>query len=198
MERYFTFWRRLGAGFVDGFFIFLVSWIIMAVALKQGSGNLYGWTIGIICCGYVYSILMTGLLGQTLGKMAMGIIVLDQADEKSFIGIKRAFYRESVPLIIQGAGFIFGGLAAPMRPASYEPTTIDTIVSYAGWGWFIAELVTMLFNERRRAVHDLLASSVVIGLKGLKFDQHYEALELEKMEKAKEKDDYGERGAAVM
>ncbi|MBC7937631.1 MAG: RDD family protein [Rhizobacter sp.] len=192
MERYYTFWRRLGAGIVDSFFIGLLSWIIGYVVLQQGRDYFLVMTVVLFICSYLYSILMTGLLGQTLGKMATGIIVVDQADETHVIGIKRAFYRDSVPLLIQVVSFSFSGWNVYTEPASHPPSEIiNEIGEYALWGWFIAELVTMFFNERRRAVHDFLASSVVIGLKGLKFDKHYEALDLAKLQKENDRVDNG-------
>jgi uncharacterized RDD family membrane protein YckC len=33
---------------------------------------------------------------------------------------------------------------------------------YAGGLWFLAEVVTMLTNEKRRALHDWIAGSVVV------------------------------------
>jgi len=32
-------------------------------------------------------------------------------------------------------------------------------------GWGLAEIVSMLFNKKRRAIHDYLANSVVIDVK---------------------------------
>jgi len=32
-------------------------------------------------------------------------------------------------------------------------------------GWTLAEIISMLFNKKRRAIHDFLANSVVIDVK---------------------------------
>ena len=178
MERYLTFWRRVGAGLFDGLIIWVFSLLIINFANFQNWELQLFWSLVIFVFASLYMIVLTGLVGQTLGKMVMGIIVLDESDEKSFIGIKRAFFRESVPIILQAIGMVISVVYHFVQPASYESLVIiDDIIANASWGWFIAELVTMFFNERRRAVHDFLASSVVIGFKGLKFDEHYAALD---------------------
>jgi uncharacterized RDD family membrane protein YckC len=36
------------------------------------------------------------------------------------------------------------------------------ILAYASIGWFLLEVVTMLTNSKRRALHDLIAKTVVV------------------------------------
>ena len=36
------------------------------------------------------------------------------------------------------------------------------ILAYASLGWFLLEVVTMLTNSKRRAIHDLIAKTVVL------------------------------------
>lgn len=38
----------------------------------------------------------------------------------------------------------------------------SSLVAWIALGWFLVEIVSMLTNERRRAVHDLIAGSVVV------------------------------------
>jgi uncharacterized RDD family membrane protein YckC len=37
------------------------------------------------------------------------------------------------------------------------------LLSYVSLGWFITEVVTMLTNKKRRALHDFIANTVVIN-----------------------------------
>jgi uncharacterized RDD family membrane protein YckC len=36
------------------------------------------------------------------------------------------------------------------------------LILFSTSGWLLAELITMLFNKKRRAIHDFLGNSVVI------------------------------------
>ncbi len=103
----------------------------------------------------------------------MGVKVLD-VDEKRVIGIKRAFYRDSVPFVLQMFALLYLGYQTFTQETSGSIYIVDEIIEYAQFYWLLAELLTMLFNRKRRALHDFLASSVVISLKGQRIDEHYE------------------------
>jgi len=38
------------------------------------------------------------------------------------------------------------------------------ILTYAGSGWFLLEIITMFTNAKRRAVHDFIAKTVVVNV----------------------------------
>ena len=46
----------------------------------------------------------------------------------------------------------------------------DGILGFAGLLWIAVEIVSMLFNDKKRAIHDLIAKTVVI-----RTDKNYEA-----------------------
>ena len=53
----------------------------------------------------------------------------------------------------------------PYNPATFEFSHLSIpqlLTLWASLGWFVLELGTMLTNRRRRALHDLIASSVVM------------------------------------
>jgi uncharacterized RDD family membrane protein YckC len=43
-----------------------------------------------------------------------------------------------------------------------ENTVVENYLSWLSIAWFLLEIVTMLTNEKRRALHDMIAGSVVI------------------------------------
>ena len=178
MERYRNFWRRLGAAIFDGLILLPIPHFIIKYADLTSPGSYLAWTTVEVFCYILYSILLTGLAGQTIGKIVMGLKVLD-IDEKRFIGIKRAFYRDSVPFTLQILALFFLGyrLFITKSVSTEFIDIVEVVIGTASFGWFVAELLTMFFNRRRRALHDLLASSVVISLKGQRIDEHYEKLE---------------------
>jgi uncharacterized RDD family membrane protein YckC len=67
-----SFFRRFGAALVDGILVGIVSGILQAI-VGRGFGSLLALAVGIA----YYAYLEGGPTGQTLGKKALGIRVLD-------------------------------------------------------------------------------------------------------------------------
>ena len=80
------FWRRFGAALLDGIIVGLVTGIL--IALLKGVGYALGIVLGIA----YYTYLEGGVTGQTLGKRAMAIRVID-FDTGGPIGYSRGFIR---------------------------------------------------------------------------------------------------------
>jgi uncharacterized RDD family membrane protein YckC len=125
-----------------------------------------------------YTIYFHGRYGQTIGKFAMGIRVVCTTGER--IGWREAWLRSSVDVIfaIFGAISLFAALAAIADTDYYavdwiqrtknisvlEPTWLGwTSTANQIWAW--SELIVMLFNKRRRALHDFIAGTVVTAVK---------------------------------
>jgi uncharacterized RDD family membrane protein YckC len=200
MERYFTFWRRLGASLFDSLMLLPVSYFAAKYIDLNDPLTYFIWTALPVLAFIVYNVMLTGMAGQTIGKIIMGIKVLD-LDEQSVVGIKRAFYRESVYFTIEIVGllvigyqaFVNGSISSEMTTtvvnhsveagnasgsiSSGTSITVNSVFVATHYCWIALELITMLFNSKRRAIHDFLASSVVISLRGQRFDLHYDQLE---------------------
>lgn len=84
---YMGFWIRLGAAIID----YLVMWLLFSVLSYLFAGALVLLTVPL---SFLYYWLLTGLKGQTLGKMAVGIKVVDE--EGSLPGLSKAALREVV------------------------------------------------------------------------------------------------------
>ncbi|MGH2862746.1 MAG: RDD family protein [Solirubrobacteraceae bacterium] len=80
------FWRRFAAALVDGIILGLV-YVILSALLKGA-----GVALGIIIAIAYYVALEGGPRGQTLGKQALGIRVID-VETRGPIGYGRAFIR---------------------------------------------------------------------------------------------------------
>jgi uncharacterized RDD family membrane protein YckC len=111
----------------------------------------------------LYSIVLHGIKGQTVGKMLTRVRVLDVSESQ--LTIKQAVLRDIVPLAFTVMGVVLGiriamGGVDPL--ADPELTAIDLMIGFTGLAWFIAEVVTMLWNKKRRALHDYIARSVVV------------------------------------
>ena len=114
-----------------------------------------------------YDIVMHSKYGQTLGKMAMKVKVLDITE--SPLSILQAFRREFPPLCFIAIDFI---LEIPkvlsgvniMDPNLIQFDTAFYLTTLSSLGWFMVEMITMLFSNKRRAIHDFIAGSVVVRL----------------------------------
>jgi len=171
--KYRTFWRRFWAGWIDAL-VFMPLAFIDPLKYSESLPTfiLVIWFLFHETAWYLYSVLMHGKFGQTLGKMAFKVKVIDKSEDKS-ITYRQAFLRDIV-LIALGTFIIFSMLPDVIQGKNpYEPTELMKnskemlklfLLASIQWFWFFAELITMLTNKKRRAVHDFIAGSVVIKL----------------------------------
>ncbi len=171
---YAGFWRRLCAGFADVFIImpiaFFLVWLegfdrTLAIAITIPSSILFA----------IYNFFFNARFGGTPGKLAVGIRIT--RPDGSRIGWTEAWKRSAVDLVfafivlvvqIWGLTQVDPGRYASMgwierarlvneyAPAWYRSVTILQEV------WIWSEVVVLLFNKRKRAIHDFIAGTVVV------------------------------------
>ncbi len=171
---YAGFWRRLGAAVVD-MLVFLPFFYL--------SQKLQGFTIPTetlvvaveLALFSFYSVYFNYRYGGTLGKLAVRIRVTRPDGSK--IGFKEAFLRSVVDIgfavlaitarilaisQVDADHYLVAGfreryeLLLPLYPAWYA------FVSSTATVWVWSELFVLLLNERKRALHDFIAGTVVI------------------------------------
>jgi uncharacterized RDD family membrane protein YckC len=162
--KYSTFAPRFVSGIIDIVVLSPIQWLL-TFAFDHSTPILLKVLVHTVnsCFFLAYSIWMHGKFGQTIGKMICKVIVLDVSERS--LNMKQAVLRDilgviflpislatDIPRIIRGVNM--------NTPTNI--TTIDWIVTFSMFGWFVIELVTMLTNNKRRALHDFIASSVVI------------------------------------
>ncbi len=172
---YAGFWRRFGALVVDAFVLapFLIATLHWLPGVSIPVAMLAAIATPVVSLSY--TIYFHYRWGATLGKMAAGIRVT--VPNGSPIGFKQAFLRSAVDV-----GFAVLAVTATViaihhaDPAQYlsagstERTAyIRTlspawrgIVDIAAQVWAWSEVIVLLFNKRKRALHDLIAGTVVI------------------------------------
>lgn len=178
--RYRTFWPRLWASWIDGVVLLPFAFIFGTLLQPEVVGALWEtarWmlvVVSLINHAYLwfYSIYMHGRWGQTVGKMTTRVKVVDAVTEEP-ISYKKAFIRDSVPILILFPLRIYSlfrlltGSGYDLLQASSDYSALANFVDWtdfiAGLWWF-AEIVTMLTNEKRRAVHDFIAGTVVVRM----------------------------------
>jgi uncharacterized RDD family membrane protein YckC len=175
MNNFATFWQRFAATGID----LLILFPIMFVQARMGAVSknaALALAVPRIFLAVGYSIYGHGRFGKTVGKWAMGIRVARLTGER--IGWREAWLRSSVEMCL-AAIVTVGWLMALASTtdaeyygsgASRYPDNVSVHQPpWAVWAskiqevWFWSELVTMLFNKRRRALHDFIAGTVVIS-----------------------------------
>jgi uncharacterized RDD family membrane protein YckC len=165
MSRYHTFWPRFWAGFVDGLVLMPIAIIDNWFFDPERSGAvILGWAAVSYPAQWLYSVLMHARDGQTVGKKATAVRVMDVSEDRT-PSLRQAFLRDIGQIVFSALAFIY--LAYLVLNGSYatdgQVSTIPgTIIGIAAISWFLLEIVTMLTNEKRRALHDLIAGTVVV------------------------------------
>ena len=168
-DRYQTLWPRLIAGIIDGLLLSPIEWLdTLIIVPLQSRFIVISWLIFSVSAYCAYSVIMHTLFGQTIGKMIMEVKVFD-LNEISKPSWAQAILRDSVPIFIGFIGLFFlcyHLLSSGFSSDLYEETFSGLLGSYFSvtvFAWFILEIITMLTNHKKRALHDWMASTVVIN-----------------------------------
>ena len=165
MDKYNTFWRRLGSAIVDGFVLLPLTFID---TYSEATANNVLFYIGLSVSSFIYIayfVVLHAQYGQTLGKRLMKVQVL-RIDEENLLSMKRAIIRELpwvvstvailLYLIIENV-FLSSNYSIAASKEKYDDLTFSTSFS-----WMLIELITMFTNYKRRALHDYLAKYVFL------------------------------------
>jgi uncharacterized RDD family membrane protein YckC len=121
-----------------------------------------------------YNIYFHGRWGQNIGKMVTGIRVVSLSGDP--ISWRQAFLRFSVDAIL-GVALAGSSLLGLLRISASEYETLSwmeraqrlnelspssDLLTYATNVWIWSEVIVLLFNRRRRALHDFIAGTLVI------------------------------------
>ena len=170
---YGTFWQRFAALWIDAIVV-LPLWFIQIwlESISKTVAILLVIPMTALYCGY--TIYCHGRFGQTIGKHVMHIRVLRITGER--ISWREAWLRSSVNVGFALIGVISSFIAlATITDAGYygvgwtqralnlqalEPSWLAW-TGMASQIWIWSEVIVMLFNKRRRALHDFIAGTVV-------------------------------------
>lgn len=123
----------------------------------------------------MYSIYFNAVYGGTLGKLSVGIRVTKPSGRK--VGWREAWYRSSVDLVfatlllILELASLFSVDWNAYQAAEFSDRITLITSQYPAWQnvvdtgnniWVWGELIVLLLNKRRRAIHDYIAGTVVI------------------------------------
>ena len=181
---YAGFWRRFGALWVDILVCFPLLFINYWVCITTHSKFvIIGTYILVAVLIQAYTIYCHGRWGRTIGKLVTGVKIVSLDFQPISWG--QSFKRSSVDIlftisacygvIIASMCFSDAGLGATgvMRfnklAAWYPPWQEYSNRASQVWVW--SEFIIMMTNSRRRALHDFIAGTVVIQVRGNKWDK---------------------------
>ncbi len=170
-QRYRTFWPRLWASITDALVLSVLIYIPQNFAtFYPAVWDTALWlAVIVIVWGYpviswVYSVYLHGRFGQTVGKMFTRVRVVNALTEEP-ITFRHALLRDCVPILLSIPLLIYNSylllIESPVRGSSALNELANWTLYIRGIWWFV-EIITMLTNDRRRAVHDFIAGTVVV------------------------------------
>lgn len=172
--KYAGFWPRFAAALVD--FVVLLAPIVLLLWLSSTS-----IAVAIMCAVplgllyWFYSFHFHAATGQTLGKRVLGIRVVRL--DASRIGVRESFRRSVVDLFFALMRITVAlwslSVITPFEFYDVRPFFLwqhldqltPRVFQWAEIGshiWVWSELITLLLNGRKRAIHDFIAGTVVI------------------------------------
>jgi len=175
-EKYFSgFWSRLGANLLD--MLIIMPFIILIQFIN--SLNLYNFYFTIIpnlLFIFWYNIFLPKKYSGTPGKLIVGLKIVKM--DASQIDWRESFLRHSVNILFIFLN-IFMMVSAILKVdiiiyndlnwlqqseylSSFSNITLLTTLSNI---WIWSEIIVLLFNKRRRAIHDYIAGTVIVKSK---------------------------------
>lgn len=182
---YGGFWLRLGAMMMDGMFCLPV--VFIALFVQSFGPSAYAMSIiPLLAFNLWYAVYLPARYGATPGKLVAGLTILKVDGE--VIGFKEAFMRNAVSLGISIFSMCvmllalsrvdtdtYAGLGWINR-SKYLMTLVPlgfTLHSWMSNVWIYSELIVLLTNKQRRAIHDYVAGTVIVQTKYMELIREY-------------------------
>lgn len=161
------FWIRAAAVLVD--FLVLLVFYLGAMFAKTVEFYLL-LSIPLL----LYKPLLEGLVGGTAGKLALGLRVVNE--DGDWLGVAGGFVRSALFLLPSVPGMLIQVKMIEEEISPFDAEAVQTfeasneLLYYANYGFsllLMASCLAVLFNGRKRGLHDFLAGSYVVYEKSL-------------------------------
>jgi len=174
---YGGFWLRLGALLLDGIFVLPVAYL--SLYLNSFGKNIYFLTIiPTLLFTLWYGIFLPKRYGGTPGKLAVGLKIIRLDGEA--IGWKESILRYSIDFVISLFSVILMTVSilnaddsiytniSWLKQSLYLTSLAPFFFKICTWInniWVYGELIVLLTNKRKRAIHDFIAGTVIVKSK---------------------------------
>jgi uncharacterized RDD family membrane protein YckC len=131
---------------------------------ERGPAILIIWSVLSYSAYWLYSVCLHARYGQTIGKMITRVKVLDRS-ERRVPTIREAFLRDTGYILLSICSlvsFVYVVCTGRYVPGKETASLSEAVLAWAGCAWYLLEVITMLTNDKRRAVHDFIAGTVVV------------------------------------
>lgn len=172
--KYAGFWKRLGAICLDGL---IMSPMVILSFWGEGQSRLFQiyFFIPTLVFGLWYGIYLVKRYGGTPGKLLLNIKVCKLDGDP--IAYKEAIIRYSVFFIltffisIPPMLVVLGMTDTEYLSMDFEARSVAITERSSWWYilglaatyiWLLGEVIAMLANKKRRAIHDFMAGTVVV------------------------------------
>lgn len=176
---------RLGSLLLDGLFCLPVSALVLYLQSFGRDAYLLS-AFPLLIFSLWYGVYLPARYGGTPGKQVIGLTILKINGEP--IGMKEAFMRNIVSFGI--SLFSMGIMTIALSKidneyysslnwldrSRYLMTLVPlgfTLHSWMSNVWFVSELIVLLTNKQRRAIHDFIAGTVIVKTEYLGLIQAY-------------------------
>lgn len=172
--RYAGFWPRLGSLLLD---IVIMMPLAIIAYIGQNHYRLFDVyeLLPLVLFGLWFNVYLVGRFGGTPGKLILGMRIVKVSGEAASYGA--AFIR-NFPLFILDAVWRIGFALALLQMTDAAYFALDwhhrnvalakMVPPWSHWVqvgmsvWFWSEVVVLLTNKKRRAIHDFIAGTVVV------------------------------------
>ncbi len=159
--RYQTILRRIAASFIDGIIFFPIGFVA-GYFIDQTDKLIYqASSITQTLLFAAYMIIGHAKYGYTIGKKIFGLQVMNLA-ESSNLSYTMAFLRDSVWICIELGLAAYALVDPEMLSIGINAFSYQDLSLWVLYGWYLFEFIVVLLNNKRRAIHDFMAGSVVI------------------------------------
>jgi uncharacterized RDD family membrane protein YckC len=161
-QKYRTGRKRIWAALVDTIVFMPLLLADQWIYRFNSDSPIVSWIIFTALLPAAYSIILHYKYGQTIGKWVAGVKVVDVSGTTR-ISVKQSVLRDIFYLAVQGIGiFYFLYLMSQASDAEYLFNDFDNYSGILLFLWTLLELITILMNSKRRAIHDFIARTVVV------------------------------------
>lgn len=163
--KYSTFWRRFFANTIDGLVFIPILFIESRLFNFEFSSSNTTFQMFNSIQFVIYAIIMHGLCGQTIGKMICNVKVVDHETEYD-ISMRQSIRRSSVDIFLTLTFALLISITSIVPTANNDYSILLGVgilsLAFASIAWTLSEFISMLFNKKRRALHDFIGQTVVI------------------------------------
>jgi uncharacterized RDD family membrane protein YckC len=171
---YGGFWRRVGAALLDALILSPMA-ITLMIAVRYTHLAYVIYVLPAIAINLVYRVYLVQRFGGTPGKRILHLRIANL--DGSPVTLRTAFIRYSPLFVLSGLSMIAIAIAsldlgaAGLDGLSYMEKMVALNSHQAAWNkpvvwitqaWYIVSAIMVAATSRKRALHDLLAGTVVL------------------------------------